>query len=717
MRLPLRRPIAAVLVALLAGSTALPACNDYPVHRLLDTFEVRVTTGLSNKTPIKLDFLWVIDHSPSMCQEQVDLASGFQDFIKELNSLGGVDAQMAVATVQQVPDITPEGTVKVVGQFARTPATMFPPNCIERIRLPCTSEGNCIKPTDFVFQNPTDSSLCPAGGKGTYTNPMGGTDWKCKATSQAIYTANDNCSINSYCWKHCSNDQQCRDLFEPNIPPDKQRIKCYVPGGTSTESAGCQYPPATEGCPSPDKLPNVLRQSQPYCVVDKAKDASGKKLFTLGGKECNADEKKLTALEYFRCNATVGASQTQESKFEGGFRSAWYALDPGLGKLPDGKVASGPNCPRDPKTGAMLASCQYKQLVREDGYLIIVFVSDDDDCSVNLAVPMGQGSEPEKEALKKAVPKEIWERCQIFNDAVDGNTELVEGQCEYRKSKDPKVICPNECLAKAAGSPERATCDAAAAKELATSRAQVAKTLTDFGLSAPTLFSPVAEYVNLFRSLKSDPARVIVATITGDTVPPTEGATATATTARDRVLYYRSTLRNIAPGQAPYVCEGKRGESGYGSRYVKLANAFRENGAVFNICKGASFGPALKDFAQTIKKRVVKVCLPHPPNYDAQTPKIKILRTRAKQTVPLKFVADPTSAAKDSFYIKASPDCRTEVESVTGEGLACGTTRECAAGLRCIEGLCKVYAAAVYFTEVLQPNDEIQVNYAADLGL
>ena len=45
-------------------------CNDYPVHSLLDSFEVRVTRALTRNQAVKVDFLWMIDHSSSMCQEQ-----------------------------------------------------------------------------------------------------------------------------------------------------------------------------------------------------------------------------------------------------------------------------------------------------------------------------------------------------------------------------------------------------------------------------------------------------------------------------------------------------------------------------------------------------------------------------------------------------------------------------------------------------------------------
>lgn len=296
----------------------LASCNDYPVHSLLDSFEVRVTSQLSQTDPIKLDFLWVIDHSPSMCQQQVELAKGFNDFITALQTLGQIDAQMAVVTVQQVADVGSQGNIKKIGQFNRRAETVFPPNCIERVRMPCVSDDQCYSKSGFDYKftagqaqdaKGSCSSLCPQlpDAKGPYEkhyentlatqapDAMSKKDWKCKASS-VTYVSNDNCSVNSYCWKHCTSgpteaqkaagDKECRDLYEKDVPADKQRIKCFVPGGSTFEAAGCQFPPVTNDCPinpatgKPDDLPAVLTQKN---------------------------------LDLFHCIATVGASSTQEA--------------------------------------------------------------------------------------------------------------------------------------------------------------------------------------------------------------------------------------------------------------------------------------------------------------------------------------------------------------------------------------------------------------------
>ncbi len=700
-------PLAAIALVLVAA-TALGSCNDYPVHSLLDTFEVRVTQKLSNKDAIKLDFLWVIDHSPSMCQEQRALAQGFETFVSALQNLGQIDVQMAVVTVQQTPDPGSSGTVQKVGAFMHKAATKFPPNCIERVNTPCQDATHCKGNskgegwTNFQFQTVTDSSLCPSTPDNTsdYTTASDQTgldksaNWRCDDVSAANYIANLNCSVNTYCTSKCATDDECKKLYSDDS------IECHVPGGTTKELAGCMYPPPTKGCPSNKDLPDIITQDN---------------------------------LELFRCISTVGASQTQESGFEGGFRSAWTALD-----------RNGENCPKD-KDGKPTDECQYKRLVREDAYLIIVFISDDDDCSVRL------------ELDPKDQTKEKWVMCQRLGDAFGGNRELNEGYCEFKRTKDLNVYCPSDCMAGStrvgnapSGKEKACTKDnqcgdtercckkgetdcganffchplkcANGCKEGSAER-EACHIKADEAMAkwarVDSAFAPVGEFVNRFKTLKDDPARVIVAAIVGDATKPdakTGDETLTADQGqRDRVNYYHASFKNIAPGQIPTICKGARGEAGYGSRYVQFAEAFGENGMVENICKGESFAPALENVARTILKRVVKVCLPQPPQGGLDH--IRVRRTRAGVTTELIFCDDPNDANDHCYYVKPSPDCRAGRGSAVGQAQECNGLSDCPAGLACIDDRCQVYTDAIFFTVLPEPGDEIEVSYEADLGL
>ncbi|MCO4761377.1 MAG: hypothetical protein KC502_07725 [Myxococcales bacterium] len=669
------------------------SCNDYPVHSLLETFEVRVTDKLSGDKPVKLDFLWVIDHSPSMCQEQRDLAAAFSAFTETLKSLGAIDARMAVVSVQQVPD---KVDIKVVGRFSHRAAKLFPPNCFERVVMPCLKNDDCTptKPTAYPFPVVSDASMCV--DKKKWTNPYVGGKWECDKLSSATLTSNLNCSINSKCVAKCTSDADCRAIFEPKVPKGKQRSICKNIAGVK----GCMFPPDTADCPTEDKLPAVLEKDN---------------------------------LDLFRCNATLGAASTQEAGFEGGFRSAWTALDP-----------EGPNCSYDACVKSLRAccteskkewctkdfnqakcdkdkkkwceplkdkkNCQYNQLVRDDAYLVLVFISDDDDCSMNLDLnPLN----------KDVILKEVWQRCQTYGDALGGNKELSAGFCEYRRKKNLNYYCDSDCtpgstnkdkagLLKCpkgckAGSKEQLACQAKADVD------------TDKFKKTASQFAPVSEFVNRFKSLKDDPSRVIVAAISGDTTADAKFKS------RDRVNYYHSMLLNQGPGQVPYVCRSdKRGEAGYGSRYVQLAEAFRDNGVVQNICAGSDFGPALKSIATTILKRVIKVCLPQPPytGEDGQ-PMLTVTRRRGDgaDAETMEYGDGPQPGNTKSFYIAPSPDCRSGKTGIDGESSPCKETRDCSPGLTCIEGFCQVYNDAVFFSEVPDPKDKIEINYAADLGL
>ncbi len=763
------RLVAAGLLALLASG-----CNDYPVHSLLDSFGARVTSNLSHNTPVKLDFLWVIDHSTSMCKQQRILAQGFDTFIANLQALGQVDAQMAVVTVQQMADYPSATgvTVKTVGKFNNIAAQNFPPNCIEHYRAPCYIDGpvdptapsdQCRDGFNFQFtqgknyQLPASSLLnvvmppdpaTDANGKPQHGGPGYGdaykhyqpnlpvkdnaptNEWRCQHPDALSLVTNDNGSVNSYCQRHCTTDAECQGLFN-----DPAAI-CYTPGGKNGDptTSGCMFPPNTKDCPNPDDASGPACQTDDtcpalsHCVDHSVKlDGSLKTCTNYLPSVLHNDQ-----LNMFHCIATVGAASSQQSGFEGGLRSAWMALDP-----------AGPNCPGGLYTlddngvpqvdGAgkpvLNPNCQYAQLVRDDAYLVVVVVSDDDDCSVQLNLSLANGSPEEKAALKSLLPTEDWAICQRLGDAVGGNARLNEGNCLYVKSKQPdptQYLCPSDCVA---GAANYDTCMAAAAVNVQKNRAVDAR------------FAPVSDFVNRFKSLKSDPAHVIFAAISGDSDAQiyqdgkpqfdANGAPVPDEAQKivDAAIYMKSLRRNIASNQSPYVCAGAKGESGYGSRYIEMANAFRENGIFANICSGADFSAPLNGIASTILKRVVKICLPYPPDRDASNqPILQVNRTRTDATgtpttTTLTYTADTTSHVVDQFYLQASPDCRSSATAVAGESQPCATIRDCAPGLACIKnvdtdatGQCLLYSEAIYFTEVPQQGDALEINYGANLG-
>ncbi len=778
----------------------LATCNDYPVHSLLETFEVRVTDKLTNDQPVKLDFLWVLDHSPSMCQEQRELAKGFKELTKALGTFGegAIDAQMAVVTVQQAPD---KQEIRVVGRFKHTPATVYPPNCFERIRTNCLSGSQCSNPAPYKFQTSGCSSLCNEKTSAEHKKTLKKGKWKCEGpksesgTIKASKVSNLNCSLNTQCVASCtkgaSGDKFCCDLFEGG---KDCTVECSVAGG-GAGVGGCIFQPDTKKCPKPQDLPAVIGQKD---------------------------------LDKFGCIATVGAAQTQESKFEGGFRSAWMALDPdgpnckykacvdslrsccakkekwctetnpavikqnkakctkekvelceyltpyGACKRKIKSCCKGPHdeaclshtdkkkCDAEVKskcnklkgkTDVVTEACQATRLMRQDGYLVLVFVSDDDDCSMHLNIHPHD---------KTKMTKEIWEKCQIHNDSLIGNRALAEGHCEFKQAKSEggakskAMWCPEDCVTGSKkktpdgldkckkgckeGSKEQVECQAKADAQIEffdKEKQSFYKYKSNKEHLAGWQFAPVSEFVNRFKSLKDDPAKVIVASIAGDTkYENTKAKTSKdfeAVEAQkncDRVEFYHAMKKDVGPGQAPNICLGKRGEASYGSRYIQLAEAFRENGVTFNICKGSDFGPALRGIAEQILKRVVKICLPAPPETDESGQlRLKVTHSRGGKTTELK--STPCDSSKELCYsIQQSADCRAGKVGLAGDGSNCKLTRDCTSGLHCkkecagtkeqcqdVAGRCLPYTQALFFNQTLDEQDLIEVNFKADMGL
>ncbi len=507
---------------------------------------------------VQVDFLWMIDHSSSMVQSQRQLSLAFAAFQKQLALPGAVaiDAQMAVVTVQQLPDAA---EIKKIGQFVHKPATDYPPATIERVKQPCMKDADCTQPPSFKFYNyDANSSMCTADGQVT-PGPLSAGAYYCKAnTDNPQFNNNDNCSVNASCQFRCDTDADCWAMYEKAVPEGQHRIKC----NKATTVSGCMFPPDTQDCPASDQLPGVLKQSVAI------NDSTGKPIGT--------------QLDWFRCNANIGAMQTKEAKFEGGLRSLWQALDP-----------MGNNCPHD-KDGKKIGTCQYDELVRPGALLVLIAVSDDDDCSYALdAEPVAPSS----------FPSELQTYCQEYGDAEAGNFDLARGYCEYLKFKDkqagtPPRICPGDCDTVAPA--DHATCQTEA-------DANIAKIIADNtgGFMKNPLFATVPQFVDRFRSLKTDPSRVLFATITGDTLASAgaNGRTLAQQIDADRASYYRSFLRNQASMQAPYICNGPRGPAGYGSRYIRTAKAFGDNGFVSNICQGDTLEPALVAMADWLRGR------------------------------------------------------------------------------------------------------------------
>jgi hypothetical protein len=436
-------------IAAVAGlAAALAACNHTPVEGLEKSFSLSVAVGTGQEEPVKIDFLWVIDNSTSMCQEQYSLTKSFSAFTESLGRFFEIDPHVAVATL--TADCAPDNTSMVIprGVFNTVPSREYPPACFEERRMEC---GTTDAPTCGDIDC-DEYGVCNASP----------TEWVCRKVNQPdICTENPNGSINSACQRTCRDDADCQAFY------DDPTFRCRQPAG---QARGCLRPPLTEGCP--DSLPPILTKDN---------------------------------LDLFRCNASVGVTQSNCLKYEQQLRSGLLAVDP-----------SGPN--RE----------QAKAFLREDAYLVIIFVTDEEDCSV-----------------------------------ADGRYIAEDG--DY-------------------------------------SRCGLLKTTDDNGP-----LTPVAHFVNRFKSLKSDPGRVIVAAIAGDSTRGTPEERQL-----DREAYIASKSHPRTCYNSTSICSSVNGVADYAPRMIELVTSFGPNGVFSNICSDEGIGPALTEIAATIIKVINKVCLPRP---------------------------------------------------------------------------------------------------------
>jgi len=427
------------------AASALLACNQTPIKSLEKSFTIKVQKNTGDADPIKIDFLWVIDNSSSMCQEQVGLTSNFTTFVDQIRNAFDIDPRVAVTTVDAQCEVNDTTIFSSKGKFNQKAAKAFPPPCQASARVECLSDTEC------------EGLDCELFGS------CGGTqgEWTCRTASETC-VKNPNGSINTTCRRRCTTDLECQNLFGDPL------YLCQKPSQNQGDW-GCIRPPDSVNCP--DELP-------PFLTGDN--------------------------LDLFPCIATVGVNQEKCLKFEQQLRSGMLALDP-----------TGPNAE------------QTTSFLRPEAYLVVVFVSDEEDCSI---------------ADNALVGEDYYETCGLLKTTDEGG---------------PLV--------------------------------------------------PVAHYVNKFKGLKTDPGRVIVAAIAGDSLK-----TDPAEVALDRAAYIASKGDPRTCFHQSYICSSDNGVADLGARFLELTDSFGPNGTFTNICAGAGIEVALTQIAKTIVTVVNKVCLPRP---------------------------------------------------------------------------------------------------------
>jgi len=656
------------------------ACEDVPVHDVTKSFAIEVSQITEKQGKIELDFLWVIDNSASMSGEQYALSKSFGEFVEKLEKY--------LANIDIRLAVTTTDAITNAGKFMNTPAKDYPPAAFETMKYACLGNEDCVKKY----------------GKG----------WECKAYP-ASQMYNLNRSINSFCIFRCASDADCcgEFCFEDECGSDQSCLKdqcsdapnagctfdCKQPGGGMSNS-GCLRPPDTKDCPS--SLPKFLT---------------------------------MNTLDRFKCNALLEPQQSYQANIEQGLKAAWLALDP-VGPNPE----------------------QVKSFLRKDAYLVVVFVTDEDDCSIDsrFASPNFTCSEDKDcpgyqggQAVCKTdmhysqmsgkqiklchgiVKKDYYNSCSLLGDYL--------GEAHHN--------CAYDMGCKDCASDDDCGygwyCKSGKCRPYIYGLPNIATFQNPPGTPIYAL-TPVAEFYSRLRSLKSDPAKVLVAAIIGDGMPVGEGTKtnkeepslisnacmedaklkkcqafkgikekAAADCIKDpdtegcedyrqaklecvRECYIASKGDPQSPTMAKnsYICLSPYGQADFGSRYVQIAEMFGPNGRVANLCGEAGIVPALETIAELIIRRVTKICLP--------------MELKEGETL----VVTMTKVNKDGS-IETIPLVQGDAEE-GGDYKIESPTQSC-----CFpddKGNCTGTLKAITFNNVLDPEASIEVRYEAQVG-
>ncbi|MFT5430067.1 MAG: hypothetical protein ACI9OJ_000740 [Myxococcota bacterium] len=514
-----------VLLVFVVAASML-ACNDVPIAALSDSFSVNVSVSKENNDPVQVDFLWVIDNSASMCQEQSSLADSFSEFITRITSFVNIDYRIAVVTTDML-----SADKGHVGQFRYHKTTQIPFACSEALVQACVSPDKLPEASDEL------KALCPAGDC-SCSNV--GDNWTCDAPAKVgdilnCNVANGTRTLNSKCKIRCSAHHECDEGLagaeqgEACKNDESQCIYRCLGADGPPDLSGCVRRPDTELCPDNDGLRDVLLNGGGTVCKNGEKCTDSQPC--ADGSACERPIfpyiTPATAAAYFKCVGIVGAEQHNNANLEQGLNAAIWALHP-----------NGPNAD------------QGQAFLRENAYLVVVFVSDEDDCST------ADCSEDEDGlwSCGHRMKKELFGRCTCLEDASKG------GQMR-----------------------------------------------------------PVSEAVNMIKSLKNDPGRVLVAAIVGDSLSDD-----TDVVDGERSQYLNSKCNNSGNDKYEcvddnydhaqlfntYMCESTAGKADLGKRYIEFVRAFGANGILTNICSDAGVGPALGQIADRIIRVFTKVCLP-----------------------------------------------------------------------------------------------------------
>ena len=481
------------------------------------------------------------------------------------------------------------------------------------LRLAVVGTHNVVPAGRFVFEPASgfppaciESKTWPCLGEQDCIAEFGD-GWECKAYA-ASQTYNMNGSVNSSCIFKCDGDEQCcaefchADECDGDVtcleamcvdaPTQECTYECNTPEGGGSGN-GCKRPPDTADCPA--AVPPILT---------------------------------LDNIDLFKCLVSFSPEQSYGANMEQGLRAAWLALDP---EGPNGEQSAG--------------------FLRPDAHLLVVFVSDEDDCTIaedfcspnwdcdsdndcpsgttcKLDKRFSQLAGQEKRLCCGSIKKDYNNICTLLGEYKGA----AHHQCVYDLScKDCETDddCDDGWYCKQG---KKCRPDIFSLTNIATYQAPPGTPI--FSLGA------VAEYYGRFKSLREGQNKVMVAAIVGDGLvmkdekaayisdkclgmeklkkcqqyalekaaspgcagnPAKSGCEqflqAKQDCIRECYIASKGNANNQTVSANSYICVNEMGKADAGLRYIRLAQMFGPNGLVSNICSPEGMEKAMTDIA------------------------------------------------------------------------------------------------------------------------
>ena len=379
--------------------------------------------------------------------------------------------------------VTTVNAIEDGGRFVYKPASELPLACVESKTLAC---------------------LAPANGQVDSCVAAFGAGWACDLGGlQPEDMTNYNGSVNSACHFQCDGFGACCNEFCGQTFAEV----CGEDAGCLAEQCG----EASEGCNYKCAQAGLGVASGNGCIKepDTASCPASVDGFLTG-----------ETLDLFHCLVNIKPSQDSTSSIEQGLRSAWLALD-----------RAGPNAE------------QASGFLRDDAYLVVLFVSDEDDCSIDseYCAPSWD-CETDKDCKEigvckrdndlseifgketkiccGAIKKDYYGKCSLFGEYQGAAHHskaynLTQADCVTSADCDAGWECTSILSNVQKCRPKIFSLGGVAAFPMTTENGELA----DLRVGAPVFsLEPVADFHANLSGLKSDPDKLIVGVVTGDAV-------------------------------------------------------------------------------------------------------------------------------------------------------------------------------------------------------